>query len=296
MRIGLDGIGDLSALTAAPPPLAASLTEIGVREARCGGFLPNGVDSVKLARVPVRRRGRGADLTRRGRGASFGIGSRMRAAAWCSQARPKPASRNCPRTEKRCPDHCDYGEAPTRTMWALRTARRVVVRQAIHWIPSDIDRASFISTPPARQDGPRGLSVGPRMRFRSAWARSNRDCRNSTSFCRPLPLFDLTRSISQCSARAIGASGASWRNSPPRQRWSFRRTASTRYFCSVPTMFHYIMQRSRSARDRGLGDARLCISAARTCGGARMVRFEERLGFSARRLTASPRPDHGAMN
>jgi len=81
----------------------------------------------------------------------------------------------------------------------------------------------------------------------------------------PLPLFhSYGLNLSVLSVLASGQRAHPGRFSPDKVLELF---AVRKYsvFPGVPTMFHYLLQRSQEAGVNRLGGTRLCISAARSC-------------------------------
>jgi acyl-CoA synthetase (AMP-forming)/AMP-acid ligase II len=145
--------------------------------------------------------------------------------------------------------------------------------------PSDIDRASFI----LYTSGTTGrakrvlLSVRGMLWIAAAcWAPicglSERDVVLS-----PLPLFhSYALNLSVLGVLATGASEHIMTKFSPQQTLELLQTGRYSLFPGVPTMFHYIMQRSQELGVEALGNTRLFVSAGAIMPAALNRAFEER--------------------
>ena len=145
--------------------------------------------------------------------------------------------------------------------------------------PSDIDRASFILYTSGTTGRAKGvlLSVRGMLWIAAAcWAPicglSERDVVLS-----PLPLFhSYALNLSVLGVLATGASEHIMTKFSPQQTLELLQTGRYSLFPGVPTMFHYIMQRSQELGVEALGNTRLFVSAGAIMPAALNRAFEER--------------------
>jgi long-chain acyl-CoA synthetase len=262
--------------------IAASLTKIGVREGdKVALFLPNGVDWVEACFACLRA---GAAVVPISHDAAEGEISYRLADARCRLVFTSAARKNL--VAKLSAD--ENGSAIIATAGEGAELDDVTLERLASSAsgdpldPSDIDRASFILYTSGTTGRAKGvlLSVRGMLWIAAAcWAPicglSERDVVLS-----PLPLFhSYALNLSVLSVLAIGASEHIMAKFSPRQALELLQTGKYSVFPGVPTMFHYIMQRSHELGIEALGNARLCISAGAIMPAALNRAFEERFGL-----------------
>jgi long-chain acyl-CoA synthetase len=145
--------------------------------------------------------------------------------------------------------------------------------------PPDIDRASFILYTSGTTGRAKGVLLSVRGMLwvaAACWAPicglSERDVVLS-----PLPLFhSYALNLSVLGVLATGASEHIMAKFSPQQTLELLQTGKYSLLPGVPTMFHYIMQRSQELGVEALGNTRLCVSAGAIMPAALNRAFEER--------------------
>jgi acyl-CoA synthetase (AMP-forming)/AMP-acid ligase II len=95
----------------------------------------------------------------------------------------------------------------------------------------------------------------------------------------PLPLFhSYALNLSVLGVLGVGASATIMERFSTSEAVRLLQTGAFTYFPGVPTMFHYLLQATREARDLTFPNLRLCVSAGAIMPATLNREFEERFG------------------
>jgi long-chain acyl-CoA synthetase len=95
----------------------------------------------------------------------------------------------------------------------------------------------------------------------------------------PLPLFhSYALNLSVLSVLSVGASATIMERFSTSEAMKLLQTGEFTYFPGVPTMFHYLLQATRGARDLTFPNLRLCVSAGAIMPATLNREFEQRFG------------------